>query len=393
MFGKRSSSNNKKQVDVYSVLHEFSYRGDGMESPFTDIKEHLFAPTSENDFFLSESQVLCDFGNLNEKAQSGIWAAREAKSVRYMEWLIKHKIMPAYYDNPDYLCIGCSCTSAWGLPIEYSWPMIIAAFTGKKVNNFGRSGTGIDFQCSIAIASSVRYGMPENVLAMFPDPYRMWMPAPTPLESTIGDNVRGSREIPQTEHRHTVHSAYHTYDETYKTSVKGIGHRTTTLESIAGTKHIFPPASAVQNSLIALRMLDTYCSLSNINFSFSSWSFDGNLLLNSINEIATSKSYKRPIIVSSKNNAYDMLIDTRTNFKSAWREAELKYSIIGDASWRRMGCPGEDNTCDHEPQTHAQEKFWHVASDNSHPGLHDQIHYAEHLLSTPIGNDLLKVIK
>jgi hypothetical protein len=384
----------KESINIAEKFHEFSYRSNDMESPFTDVRDHLFLDHSLSDFLFVESTMFSEIEkSLNEIQLSKVWRARATRIREDVENLIEFNLAHKHVSDADYLCIGCSCTTSYGLPFSFSWPMIIKELTGKKVNNFGKSGTGIHFQCALAIASMRRYGKPVNLFALFPDVYRMWMPSPDSIESTIGDSARGTSSIPETKHRYTIHSSYHKNDSTYKTQNKNVGHKVTTLESIAGTKHTFPPELPVIDSIMILKMLEEYCSIAGINFVFTSWSYDSNLIFNSIDEIRNSKSYKKPIIVDSAIHNVEMLIDTRTGHRDEWLEVESNLSIIGGSSWRKMGSHDSAMTCNHEPQTSEQAKFWHVGSDSAHPGFHDQIHYAEHFIGEQIDNDLLRKVK
>lgn len=58
---------------------------------------------------------------------------------------------------------------------------------------------------------------------------------------------------------------------------------------------------------------------------------------------------------------------------------------------------GPDEECGppctrHQAQNDMQSHYWKIASDNSHPGLHEQIHFAEAFLCRQITNEEIGTI-
>ncbi len=285
--------------------------------------------------------------------------------------------------NPDFVCIGCSCTVAMGLVEEYSWPSIIREFTGAKVNNLSSPGAGIEFLCSIAFDSFAEFGVPQNVLAIFPDVYRMW-------------SVNSYSDFTN-DKNHTIHASWHTDVDEYFLDVRhsalASDDRPETLKPFVftgsnGRKTTSCVDLTIFNSFTALEMMLHYCSMNKINFKFSSWDNELNNLFSQISYYEKNYVPAKVFENNTKITKSDTLIRSSTKMNEIWWDQEIGISEIYRLPWRRLGI-GEE--CDHLPQTDYQKMWWSVANDvGRHPGIHDQIHFAEHLLGLKIGNDFLE---
>ncbi len=285
--------------------------------------------------------------------------------------------------NPDFVCIGCSCTVSMGLIEEYSWPSIIRKLTGAKVNNLSSPGSGMEFLCSVAFDSFAEFGKPKNVLALFPDIYRMW-------------TINSYADL-RNEKNHTIHASWHTDVHEYFLDVRhsfasGSDKPETVKPFVfsdsSGRRATSSVDLTIFNSFTSLEMLLHYCKINNINFKFSSWDNELNYLLSQIqhyeNNYVQAKIFENNTQILKSQN----LIKSSTKMNDTWWDGEAEISQIYRTPWRRLGFGDE---CNHLPQTKYQEKWWSVASDiGKHPGIHDQIHFAEHLLEEKIGNDFLR---
>lgn len=283
-------------------------------------------------------------------------------------------------EDPEYVCIGCSCTVSMGLIEEYSWPSIIRALTGKRVNNLSSPGAGIEFLCSIAIDSFAKFGKPKKVLALFPDVYRMW------TINSVQDNKQ----------THTIHASWHTEVSEYFLDVRhsfisGKDRPNTATPFIFSNgisgKTTFSPDIAIFNNFTILEILANYCKINDVEFNFASWENEANDLFSKMNHL--DKNYI-PAIVSrdfQKSRELNEFRESTTGMDSIWWQNEVSISDVYRNPWRRLGF---GKKCDHYPQTEYQEKWWSVAGDSgNHPGIHDQIHFAEHLLRQGITNNFL----
>lgn len=235
--------------------------------------------------------------------------------------------------NAPILCIGCSFTSGEGLPEQYSWPSVIRTFTGQPVNNCSMRGASIPWLVYAAIDVLKTQGMPKNVYALLPD-----------LDRALVHQWHG-----------TGSQAVHAYWDS------GLGSFTQRsengkpvvfeLEDARGDTYFVEREMAIFQSFLMLEMLDTFLQISGVEFSFTPWQ---------------QEAYE----------AFDKLSERYPSFL-----ASDHWEAPGGSLRGKLGSSAQ---CDHSPQSEPQSAFWDLAADGRHPGLHDQIHIAEHFLQVPI---------
>lgn len=239
---------------------------------------------------------------------------------------------PFVYDAPI-LCIGCSFTSGEGLPEPYSWPSIIRTFTDKPVNNCSIRGASIPWLVYAAIDVLKTHGMPKRVYALFPD-----------LDRALVHQWHD--DGPQASHAYwdSAIGAFIQRSENGKPMVFE-------LQDMRGDSYLLQREMAIFQSFMMLDVFDSLLGLLGVAFSFTSW----------------------------QQEAYE-----------AFEKMSERYpSFLASEFWDAPGgvlCSklGSSLGCEHSPQSEPQERFWEAAADGSHPGLHDQIHIAEHFLQGPI---------
>jgi hypothetical protein len=69
------------------------------------------------------------------------WTTETAISYQYNSHGFRCK---EFDQEPCYLAIGCSHTEGTGLPIEQTWPFLLAQATNKSILNLGVGGSGFD---------------------------------------------------------------------------------------------------------------------------------------------------------------------------------------------------------------------------------------------------------
>ena len=274
-----------------------------------------------------------------------------------------------FVDNPYYACIGCSYSVAKGLPVQYSWPSIVELFTGRTVNNYSEVGACYRKLSSLLMDASARFGAPKHVLALMPDPYRVWFPYSWLRAEDGGDDenkiVFG-------------HGYWEPMSESYQHNHMSSGNALLRFVDHMGKKHIpSPDAVSFSNTSILYSLQKIFESME-IPFSSMTWFSSESPELIDVHDVFTIK--RNP----------DLNLETSTEYVDVFREMEKK--IGGDGRWRRYGSSSRSETCDHVPITKNQENFWYQSINSSHPGLHDQIHYAEQLLDTEIPASLLEEI-
>jgi len=237
-----------------------------------------------------------------------------------------------FEENAPILCVGCSFTSGEGLPEPYSWPSIIRSFTGVSVNNCSLRGASIPWLVYAAIDVLKRYGVPQRVFALFPDLDRAF----------VHQWDDGSS---------TSHAYWDGGMRSYTQRSENGKPVPFELQDAYGDTYYVQREMAIFQSFVMLDVFDSLLELQNVDFCFTSW----------------------------QQEAYE-----------AFERLSEKYpSFLASEHWDypdRALCKkfGSSIECSHSPQSGPQARFWDVAADGRHPGLHDQIHIAEHFLQTPI---------
>lgn len=270
-----------------------------------------------------------------------------------------------FVDNPYYACVGCSYTVSKGLPVEYSWPSIVETFTGKTVNNYSELGASYRKIAALTIDASVTYGAPKHVLALMPDPYRMWFPYSWTRNEECSQIIFG-------------HGYWDKEVKSYLSNYMGSGNSPLFSVDHCGKKHAVAPEVAAFSNMAILDSMKSIFESMSIPFDCMTW----------YNSENPSNADAHDVFTIKRNP--NINLKTSTSYSEEFTENERK--IGGDGRWRRHGAPSRVDTCDHVPLTQNQENFWYVASNSNHPGLHDQIHYAEQMLGLEIPCSFMKEI-
>lgn len=270
-----------------------------------------------------------------------------------------------FVENPDYACIGCSCTVSKGLPVEYSWASLVRKFTGKTVNSYSEIGAGYRKLVTLSLHASIKYGPPKEVLALLPDPYRVWFPYSWLRKDDDNQIVFG-------------HTYWENDIKSYMHNHMGSGIIPCELVDHNGRKHLLSPEIAAFENVTAFEAYQSMCSSMGIPLRSMTWY-----------RPEDPEEIDKHNIFTIKRNP-NIRLETSTNFFEKFQDMERE--IGGEGRWRRMGAPSRTETCDHVPLTDYQERFWYIAANSRHPGLHDQIHFAEQLLGVEIPCSLMEEI-
>jgi len=268
-----------------------------------------------------------------------------------------------FVDNPDYACIGCSCTVSKGLPVQYSWASIVRSFTGKTVNSYSEIGAGYRKLILLTLHASLRHGKPKEILSLLPDPYRVWFPYSWLRKDDDGQIVFG-------------HSYWENDIKSYMHNHMGSGIQPCELVDHHGRKHLISPEIAAFENVVAFDAFQSMCVAMGVPAKSMTWYRPEDPTTIDAHDIFTIKRNPNIRLATSTQlfDEYEMM------------EKELG----GEGRWRRLGAPSRVASCDHEPLTAYQKKFWYVGHNCRHPGLHDQIHFAEQLLGMEIPSDFLR---
>lgn len=277
-------------------------------------------------------------------------------------WMFTNHGPSTYVTNPDVLAIGCSITSSVGLPRIYSWPQLLASTSGQSVNVCSRPASGIAYQVFTAMQMMRHFGKPKIIYALFPDIFRAWV------------NVHGTREFAgKTVQEHLVWSAVIGAYVRPRDAIRLMSSpsekqaNSYMFRDFQGFLYHLPSEFVISKNIQAIRLLDDFCTINNIEFRFCSWSHHANQLFARLD----MPSFHVP------TNNY------RKDLPMYWSLDSEGYEYMSPGEFI---CP-DDSTCGHFPSGDIQSKNWLQAENDWHPGVHSHIHFAEHFLGCSVNID------
>lgn len=247
-----------------------------------------------------------------------------------------------YLSSPEVMTIGCSITSGHGLPFGWAWPEIIKTCLGIRLNNCASSGQGVLFLTYLAMEIIHKWGIPKTIFMFLPD-----------FERTLVPVFDESRSCYQSEDAQFLYA-----EKSYKIDKLPVKINSDVSEFCQPNREI-----SIQNSILALRHFERFCAVSGIDLYLSSWVGD---VLDFIEKVDAKN-----IITAHQVRASH---DTNLDYISDW------YGVRGTVG------------CRHSPANERQEELWNIASDDVHPGLHAQIHLAEHFTQKVFTPEHIKLI-
>lgn len=289
-------------------------------------------------------------GNPSEKDYyrlfSRVWSHENSPSLN-LRWVEDDY---PYALSPDILALGCSNTEGVGLPFGWAWPEILKVSTGLSVNNCSQGGSGPFFHLHAAMEVISKYGKPKRIYYLIPDLDRVYSPYTenaNESECYISQNITFD---------------YQHYDYA-KRDISGKRNKYRILNPL-GQKLQIPRELSVHNAIISLKILFNYCHSEDVELFVSSWCGQTIDFLESI----------------SFPNLIKPLEQKHRTFERCGREEYV-------AQWFGL----QDSTgCSHRPESDVQDMLWDIAEDFSHPGLHGQIHYAEHFSGIEVTQEHIK---
>lgn len=291
---------------------------------------------------------------------------------RYDPARLGHPVRHPFIESPDVMCVGCSITAGFALQERYSWPSILASVTGETINICARATSGAAFEVFTAMQMMTLYGKPKKVICLFPDITRIMVctpmvdaPHPAMLQQHIvyvdDEKEYFTRTDATNLLRHIVSQR-----DTSGTKQKIKKPKPYRFYDFQGFEYKIPYELAFEKNLQAVMNFELFCEINGIEFQYASWSKYTNDVFSNIN----SKAFNKPV------NKY------RRDLQMYWSDDP---SVLSYISPDEFVCP-DDTTCGHQPQSEQQESVWRVATNDWHPGLHNQIHFAEHFLGYEITN-------
>lgn len=251
-----------------------------------------------------------------------------------------------FAENPEIIVLGCSVTFGQGLPVEHTWPHILAGMfksdgNDYKYGNISYVGGSI-MKCVSAFFSVIKMHKisPKYVVANFPNLERFWF---------ISTDMDGLYDYHLSPHKMKVRaSAPYDYSE------------------------LVPIEQAYFSNLEYIRMLEVFCEYSGIKLLWSTWTTNLTLqmeqfLTESFNNYMpdVTRAMWRPnqeYFVDAKNK--DELIEIFRMKDYTKQKCHSQFSDLEDFDFaydyhKNPGNPSGTAVC------------W------PHPGLHRHLHWAE----------------
>lgn len=173
-------------------------------------------------------------------------------------------------DVSEILTIGCSNTYGVGVPDNGSWPKILEKLSNKNVHNLSKPGVSIQELVFQAFAYFKKFGNPETVICLFPDPFRMIIPIKNGLIG-VGKEVSDNRAF------ETMHLDKYTGTK--------IADRKKYLKAPYDYEDFMPMEVPLFFSMMSIHMLEQYCSSNKIKLIWSSWNVQTLDVFNKLEEI------------------------------------------------------------------------------------------------------------
>jgi hypothetical protein len=231
----------------------------------------------------------------------------------------------------EILAVGCSNTLGVGVPVEGRWTNILEKKVNKKIQNLGIAGSSINELISKSFQYFKKFGNPETLLFLFPDPFRV--PLPFKKNLIIGNYDKNDLN----EDDLFIDNVCFPYSEEYFKKSKYF-------KIPYSYRQVLPLELPIFFSMQSIHMLEQYCKSNNIKLIWSSW-FDGFArVLDDTQENIFSNFFS---LLSSNANTHNFKQNCHKNYKNEFE----KYF---------------DNGADIE-----------YGLDFSHPGVHWHIHIAE----------------
>lgn len=232
----------------------------------------------------------------------------------------------------EILALGCSVTSALGIPHQLTWPHLVAKHTGKSVNVLAAPGLGIQeiLLVMVGYLVSPQMSLPKKIFILSPDIFR----------TNISDV-------------HTLHQNVLGYDSKIGFL---IGNKKIPRLNDTYLKKFTPSVEyTVLAYLRQIEMCFNICKAFGVEVKVSSW------------DIYTQRIF----------NELDYI--DRADMTDCFSDEEGYWSFENECTKHVLSVPDD------------LKHFWDLAIDTEgHPGLHHHIHYAESVL----GHDLdLKMLE
>lgn len=259
---------------------------------------------------------------------------------------LKHYRSPEFSKDTDILFAGCSITWGAGIPEENIWSSIVAKNLGLSHASVALSGDSVYGQVRRIFAYFKEFGHPKHLYALFPDFYRMPILTNKHIFTTM---VGLNREKGRSDDDHNENILKNAFipgkaNKNFKMAIKPFL-----------AEEILNPEMPHFFSAQSIMILEMYCEVAGINFSWATWDHKQFLVLKTLGQ-----------------DHYKTLVDLKME---NW---EMDYNILEDKyleNGKRIFC--------HEDLKLSGPDFFDLGKDrdygikSAHWGSHRHIHVAE----------------
>lgn len=244
---------------------------------------------------------------------------------------------PDFFDRPSILCTGDSHTFGVGLPLEGTWPYMLAKNLNYSYVNLGVPGGSVE-SIVLDIFHYIRtYGAPKHIVAVFPELDRhLFYSDPDVLISHSSKSGHGASNA-QLGHLRV------NYDRPF---ISKKPHK---------VEEVLPIHHAIMSSIKMIHLLEDFCDASNISLHWSLWDNDEQIELIKDLKKENKKYYRHFVDALS----YNWLRDRESKTTS--------YSVDGNI----LDC--------HKDLESKYPETFHFGSDKypHHDGVHRHAHLSD----------------
>jgi len=251
------------------------------------------------------------------------------------------------------LALGCSVTAGCGLWHKWTWPYILSQELGYHINSLGSPGRSLSDITQKIFQYIKKYGKPKNLFILTPDILRL---RAVELKDSSNEN-----------HYNANTYSWYTDLNSYSKHFKDHPH---VYNTILGNKVIYPVEFGMTQFITEISRLEQICNYMDINLRVSSW--DG-LAGHTIRSTISSDIICDDLVLNE--------IDIFEKFNLKGFSSLIHTINLYTAEIDNCGC--------HSDHPIRHNKYWRTAADNSHPGIHAHIHYAERFLGRPVSSQVL----
>lgn len=262
------------------------------------------------------------------------------------------------YENPEIIASGCSITFGLGVPELGRWTNILSNKINKDVMNLGSPGASIESICINIIQYCMNNKMPKEIFCLFPDFFRRMVVVDKEFYKT---KVKRDNAFQQNDSLQQIfcNPIVHQHEDRVFMEI----------EDQKCIEDATSPHQLILNSVNFIYILESFCLKNNIKLHWTTWHVPSVTI---IKELFKIKNFKLKNFVD-----FTSVPNTKNNdFRSIWFKCSLSHDseFYNGMYWTR----GTDYSIEN----------YKKVSDNAHPGVHFQHHFADLFYNSYKQNDI-----